>query len=184
MDRSILLVEDEDNDVLLMRVALQKAGIHNPLHVAANGRAAMDYFRRACERPADASSPLPYLIFLDLKLPYVTGLEILKWIRQQPSLLSVIVVILTASKAESDLAAAYKAGANAYLVKPAQLADLHAMTQAVKQFWFNHNQSPQHSISIPGVAAPDRSESLPRLPNVRVLGPLPRRREVPPAAES
>jgi len=126
-DATILLVEDDPNDVFLMQRALKKTGIANPLKVAENGQQAIDYLA-GTERLANrAEFPIPSLIFLDLKLPYKSGFEVLEWIRTQPSLESTLVVVLTSSSEERDIKESYRLGAKSFLVKPptpAMLADL------------------------------------------------------------
>ena len=88
--------------------------------------------------------PLPCLILLDLKLPLVMGLEVLRWIRQQSHLAS-IVIILSSSQEEADIAEAYGLGANAYLVKPTQSSKLGDMVRAISDFWLKQNTPPPSS---------------------------------------
>jgi two-component system response regulator len=139
--KTILLVEDEEGDVLLFERALKKAGIANPLRVAKTGQEALDYLAGAGEYADRQRFPQPGLILLDLKLPYVMGLDVLKWIRQQPELRTIIVIVLTSSEHEADIQKAYELGANAYLVKPAVPTQLADMAQAIKHFWLMHNFS-------------------------------------------
>ena len=103
---------------------MQKAGITNPLQTVKDGKLAKDYL--AGNEPFDDRQrhPLPGLVLLDLNLPYWSGFEVLEWIRQQPQLRRVPVVIFTSSNRPDDIARAYDAGANGYLVKPNALADL------------------------------------------------------------
>ncbi|HET7625780.1 MAG TPA: response regulator [Verrucomicrobiae bacterium] len=111
----ILLVEDNEDDVFLMKRAMKKAGLDFPLRVAANGQEALDYL--SFNGPfADAKNPPPSLVFLDLKLPYVHGFEVLRWIRE--NLPELPVVMLTSSNEERDRHLAAELGAVAYLVKP------------------------------------------------------------------
>src|SRR5206468_7103443 len=86
--------------------------------------------------------PFPCLVLLDLKLPYVMGLEVLRWIRQQPGA-ALPVVMLTASGEDADIAAAYELGANAFLTKPSEANKLQDMVKAIKDFWLAHNILPQ-----------------------------------------
>ena len=144
MARTILLVEDEPNDVFFMQQAMQKAGIVNPIQVASNGQEAIDYLKGACKFADRAEFPLPCLVLLDLKLPYVMGLDVLRWIRQQHGL-PVIVVILSSSKEEEDIATAYRLGANGYLVKPPDLGKLLDMAKSIKDFWLTQNIPPPES---------------------------------------
>ena len=103
MARTVLLVEDEPNDVFFIQQAMKKAGVVNPIRVASDGQQAIDYFEGAGKFANREEFPLPCLVLLDLKLPYVMGLDVLKWIRQQPGL-PVVVVILSSSKEEEDIA--------------------------------------------------------------------------------
>jgi len=139
---SILYVEDEETDVLLLQHALAKAGIRNPLQTVKDGKLAKDYL--AGDGPfADRKlHPLPGLVLLDLNLPYWSGLEVLEWIRQQPHLRRVPVIIFSSSSRPDDIAQAYDAGANAYVVKPNALSELTALTLALRDFWLLHNQLP------------------------------------------
>ena len=140
MTQAILLVEDDENDVLVMTMALEKAGLTCPIRVARDGREAQDYLSGAGKFADRHEHPLPYLILLDLKLPRVMGLEVLKWLREQPEFDSIIVLILSSSSMPEDVQAAYHLHANGYLVKPYNLEKLQLMTQAIKEFWFIHNQ--------------------------------------------
>jgi len=138
----ILLVEDEENDVFFMQHALKEAGILNPLHVAQDGQEAMDYLSGHGRYADRERYPLPGLTLLDLKLPRVMGWEVLKWIRGQPELKSLIVIVLTSSQLPPDIEAAYQLGANAYLVKPSSPLGLREIAAAIKQFWLTLNHGP------------------------------------------
>lgn len=116
--RDILLVEDDENDVFIMKRALTKANITVPLHLATNGREAIEYLSGAGKYSDRAAFPLPSCIFLDLKLPYVLGFEVLEWIRKQPALANISVFILTSSPEERDRQRARELDVKAYLVKP------------------------------------------------------------------
>jgi CheY-like chemotaxis protein len=140
MTRAILLVEDDENDVLVMKMALEKAGLTCPIRVASDGREAQDYLSGTGKFADRHEYPLPYLILLDLKLPRVMGLEVLKWVRQRPEFDSTIVLILSSSSMPEDVQGAYHLHANGYLVKPYNLEKLQLMTQAIKEFWYIQNQ--------------------------------------------
>jgi CheY-like chemotaxis protein len=142
--KPILLVEDEPNDVLFFQRAMKKAGMINPVQVVNDGQAAIDYLQGTGKFAQREEFPLPALILLDLKLPFVMGLDVLKWIRQQ-SELAPIVVVLSSSREEADIAAAYRLGANAYLVKPAEASKLGDMVRAIKDFWLTQNTPPPNS---------------------------------------
>jgi CheY-like chemotaxis protein len=139
MNDTVLLVEDEDNDVFFMQRAWKQAGITTPLHVAEDGQAAIDYLKDAL---CSDHRKLPGLVLLDLKLPRIMGFEVLKWIRQQPELQTMIVIILTSSKLRSDIQTAYRLGANSYLVKPGTASKLLEIARLIKDYWINNNQAP------------------------------------------
>ncbi|PTY05115.1 two-component system response regulator [Opitutaceae bacterium EW11] len=131
-DELIVLVEDNDDDVFFMRRALKGAGINTPVHVLTDGQQAVDFL--APEESSAATAPL--LVFLDLKLPYCTGFEVLQAMRDQGTLATTQVVILTSSPEERDRKRANELGATAYLVKPptaAMLRELMASIGLAKQ---------------------------------------------------
>jgi len=138
---TILLVEDDENDAFFMRHAIKKAGIVDAVRVATDGQQAIDYFKSALKPGGSGEFPLPCLVLLDLKLPYVMGLDVLKWIRQQPEL-APIVLILSASSDLADISTAYHLGANGYLVKPSEARQLHDIVTSIKDFWLTHNTPP------------------------------------------
>jgi CheY-like chemotaxis protein len=149
MNRTILLAEDEEDDVFFMKHAFTGAGIFNPLQVARDGKQAVNYLAGRGDYADRDRFPLPSLVLLDLKLPQLTGLEVLKWIRQQPELKSLIVIILSSSQQTSDISKAYELGANAYLVKPSNPIDLRRMVAGIKRFWLDSNHSPEMRPLIP-----------------------------------
>jgi CheY-like chemotaxis protein len=138
----ILLVEDEPDSVFFFEHAMKKAEIENPLQVAKDGRGALDYLEGVGEFANRQKHPLPGLVILDLKLPRATGFEVLQQLRQRPETRRTIVLMLTSSASDDDIAKAYALGANSYLVKPIQLQELEKIVQAIKTFWLTHNQPP------------------------------------------
>jgi CheY-like chemotaxis protein len=122
---TILLVEDNDDDVFAMQRALRKAQVTHPLQVVTDGQKAIDYLSGIGAYADRNYYPLPSLIFLDLKLPYVNGFEVLEWIRQQDSLSDTSVIVLTSSAEQSDRTRAEQLRARSYLVKPPQPQDLN-----------------------------------------------------------
>lgn len=150
--RTILQVDDDPNDVFLLQHAMMKAGVANPIQVATDGQEAIDYLKGAGKFADREEFPLPCLVLLDLKLPYVMGLEVLKWIRQQPGV-APIVILLTASAEEADIATAYRLGANAFLTKPSKASKFEDMAKAIKDFWLTHNTLPKEPHAE--AAAPD-----------------------------
>ena len=120
---------------------MQKVGVANPIQVASDGQQAIDYLQGVGKFADRQKFPLPSLVLLDLKLPYVMGLDVLKWIRQQPGE-PLVVIVLTASAEPTDIAAAYRLGANGFLIKPAGARALEDMAKALKDFWLTHNTLP------------------------------------------
>ena len=154
MDRTILLVEDDPNDVFFMKRAMKLAEMTNPVHVISDGRDALHYLDGAGEYSDRAKFPLPSLVLLDLKLPHVMGLDVLKWIREQPELRTVIVLVFTASKLSPDISKAYFLGANSYLVKPSEPDELIQMVRLIKQYWLDLNHS---APALEYIEPPDRA---------------------------
>jgi two-component system, response regulator len=144
-DQVILLVEDNESDEELTRRALKKNNISNEVMVMRDGAAALDYlFGRGAYAGRDPSV-LPQVVLLDLNLPKLSGIEVLRAIRSDPRTKLVPVVILTSSQEESDLASGYASGANSYIVKP---VDFTQFAEAVRQlglYWLLLNQRPPTS---------------------------------------
>ena len=140
---TILLVEDDPNDILLTQRAFRRANIVNPLQVVQDGETAVQYLSGQ-EIYADRDRyPIPILILLDLKLPRCSGLEVLAWLREQPKLKRLPVVVLTSSNQSSDLNHAYDLGVNSYLVKPVAFNALLEMVKNLNQYWLLLNENPQ-----------------------------------------
>jgi CheY-like chemotaxis protein len=137
---AILLVEDNEDDVFLMKRALQGAGIRNALCVVEDGQQATQYLAGEGQFADRTLHPMPAIVFLDLKLPIKSGLQVLQWMRSQPDLKRLIVVVLTSSNEPSDLREAYRLGANSYLVKPPTASQLLDMAKAFKWYWLEFNQ--------------------------------------------
>jgi DNA-binding response OmpR family regulator len=137
--QTILLVEDEENDVAFMKIAMTKAGIASGLQVAEDGEQAIAYLGGRGEFADRSRHPLPALVLLDLKLPQIMGMEVLKWIRSQPGLDMTVVIILTSSQQRSDIHMACSLGANSYLVKPSNPLHLVELVGLVKHYWLQLN---------------------------------------------
>ena len=140
---TILLVEDNPKDVLLMQRALRKANIANPLQVVNDGDAAVLYLSGVEAYSDRCRYPLPVLILLDLKLPRRSGAEVLMWLRQQPELKRLPVVVLTASKEYADINHIYDLGVNAYIVKPVAFNNLVEIVKTLNVHWIIFNEKPQ-----------------------------------------
>jgi two-component system response regulator len=138
----ILLIEDNSSDVDLTRRALQKGRIANDLIVASDGKQALDYLFGEGDYAGRDVTDFPAITLLDLKLPKVPGLEVLRRVRADPRTRRLPVVILTSSKEEQDLANGYDLGANSYIRKP---VDFNQFTEAIGQlglYWLVWNESP------------------------------------------
>ena len=119
-----LLVEDNENDVLLMKEAFFKAEIPNPLQILDGGDKAIAYLSGVAPYNDRLAHPLPFVLLLDFKLPGKDGFEVLDWVRRQPTLKRLVVIMLTSSNRSADADRAYDLGANYYLTKPGLFADL------------------------------------------------------------
>jgi CheY-like chemotaxis protein len=128
----ILLAEDNADDVVLMKRALKQAGLSNPVHVVENGGEAVEYLKGAIEAKSSGCA-IPLLICLDLNMPVLDGLQVLRWIRQQENLVGIPVVIISQSEETPDVNRATQLGVNSYLVKPANFDGLVNMMGTVKQ---------------------------------------------------
>jgi CheY-like chemotaxis protein len=139
----ILLVEDDDAHAEIVRRNFEDYRLANTLTHVADGQAALDYLRRENGFNDPASSPRPGIILLDLRLPKVDGLEVLKIIKTDPKLSSIPVVILTTSKAELDMVAAYASHANSYLVKPVDFTQFAELMATFGYYWLAWNEYPK-----------------------------------------
>jgi CheY-like chemotaxis protein len=138
---AILLVEDNEDDVFLMKHALAGAGVTNPVFVVETGQQAVDYLSGAGRYQDRSHYPMPVIVFLDLKLPLMSGHEVLAWIRSQRQLESLLVVVLTSSNEPSDVRRSYSLGANSYLVKPLSAQQLVDLAKAFNWSWLQRAQS-------------------------------------------
>ena len=139
---SILLVEDDADDVYFVSQALQRNGVQMPLAVVNDGQAAIDYLLKASEDVKKTEALNPCLVLLDLNLPRRTGLDVLKWIRQESYWKTLIVIVLTSSTSESDMNQAYLLGANSYIIKPSDATKLRELGALLKGYWLGWNQNP------------------------------------------
>jgi CheY-like chemotaxis protein len=137
---AILLVEDNEDDVFLMKHSLTSAGVSNPLYVVESGQDAVDYLAGAGGYQDRRKYPPPVIVFLDLKLPMMSGHEVLAWIRAQRQLESLLVVVLTSSNEPSDIRRSYSLGANSYLMKPLTARQLVDLAKAFNWSWMERTQ--------------------------------------------
>jgi CheY-like chemotaxis protein len=147
MLKPIVLVEDNPNDLELTLVALERSQLANEVIVLRDGAEALDYlFRRNAH--SDRKIGNPAVLLLDLKLPKVDGLEVLKAIRESEELRSVPVVMLTSSREEPDLQRAYALGVNAYVVKPVEFKEFVSAISDLGIFWAVLNEPPPGSLRL------------------------------------
>jgi two-component system response regulator len=139
---TILLVEDAIADATLVARGLEKCGVQNPLVTLRNADQVLAYLEGINEYEDRIAHPLPILILLDLKLPGMQGLQLLKWIRTRRDLRLIPVVILTGSESEADVKHAYEAGANSYLRKGSSSDEFYRVANVVQQYWLENNVPP------------------------------------------
>ena len=132
---TVLLVEDDLNDIFLVKRAFKQANIPNPLQVATDGVEAVQYLIGEGRFTNRKLHPLPHLIIMDLKMPRKTGLEVLEWLKKDGLLRRIPVVIVSSSDQPSDINQAYALGANAYMVKPVDFQSVENLFQSIIQYW-------------------------------------------------
>ena len=123
----LLLVEDSEADIILTQEAFQEAGIHTHLHVSRDGVEALSFLR-------DPDCPRPDVILLDINMPRMNGLEVLREIKQDPQLMTIPVIMLTTSRAEEDILQSYQAYAASYVVKPVEFGKFYDAIQALGRY--------------------------------------------------
>ena len=143
--KPILLVEDDARDLELALVALEKSQLANEVIVVRDGAEALDYLNREGAH-ASRSEGNPAVVLLDLKLPKVNGLEVLRAVRETASLKSIPVVMLTSSQTESDVVQSYELGVNAYVVKPVEFKQFVSAIADLGIFWAVLNEPPPGSL--------------------------------------
>ena len=142
-DRMILLAEDLEDDILLIRRAFAAAKISTPLFVVRDGEEATAYVSGTGKYSNRAEYTLPHLILLDLKMPRMDGFEFLRWIRQHPQLKAIPVIVLTSSEDIYDVNRAYELGANSFLVKPLEFINYPSLVNTLGKFWLKESVSPK-----------------------------------------
>jgi CheY-like chemotaxis protein len=135
---NILLVDDNDDDAFFIEKAFKSAG--SPAHIfrCIDGRETQSYLLAQAPFSDRGFYPLPDLVLLDLKIPHIDGMAVLRWIRQQPDLRSLIVIILTSSSQQRDIDEAYALQANCFLTKPSSLADTTELAKSIALCWLKN----------------------------------------------
>ncbi len=142
-DDVILLAEDDPNDVLLIRRAFERNHVANRVQVVRDGEEALAYLSGQAPFADRQRHPLPVLMLMDLKMPRKSGLEVLEWVRQQPGLKRLPIIVLTSSNQSPDINRAYELGANSYLVKPAGFDSLLDLVKNLDMYWLILNEKPE-----------------------------------------
>ena len=140
-----LLAEDDDNDVYFLQRAFEQALIPHPLRRVADGEEAIDYLRGEGKYADRDAFPLPTMLMLDLKMPRRNGFEVIEWVRSQPRLRRLPIIVLSSSRAEPDIARAYDLGANTYLVKPVKFDHLVELVSSINSYWYKLAEHPNIS---------------------------------------
>ena len=151
--KTVLIAENDANDVFLLRRAFAKAKVSAALHFVQDGQEAIDYLKGEAGFSDRVAHPLPDLVLLDLKMPRIGGSTVLEWIRQQTNLRSLPVIVLSSSNLQADIDRAYELGANSYIVKPHGHRELCEMAAVVNRRWLEPD-----SDAAPG-EEPQRSKA-------------------------
>lgn len=135
-DFTVLLVEDDLNDIFLVKRAFKMAEIKNPLQVVTDGQEAIHYLRGLGKYADREAYPLPRLMVMDIKMPRKTGFEVLEWVKgDDRPLRRIPIVIVSSSEDPSDINRAYELGANAYMVKPVDFREVEHLFQSITHYW-------------------------------------------------
>jgi CheY-like chemotaxis protein len=145
--KTILLVDDSENDIFLMRTAFKKAEFHSSLHEVHNGEEAIAYLKGEGIYHDRNQHPLPSVMLLDLNMPMKNGFDVLTWVRSQPAFKGLSITVLTASMRPEDVDRAFDLGANSYLVKPSSLDALASMIRCLRD-WVQINHFPPLNATV------------------------------------
>lgn len=140
---TILLAEDDQNDIMLIRRAFTKSHVVNPIACVENGEEVVNYLSGSGAYSDREQHPLPFMLLLDLKLPRMSGHEVLKWLRAQQGLKRLPVVVLTSSREPADINKAYELGANSYLVKPVVFEEFTTLLKQLQVYWLMLSEHPE-----------------------------------------
>ena len=138
----ILHVEDNEDDQFFLKRAFAAAGIENSIHFVDDGQKAIDYLSSQGPYADRLAYAVPCLVILDLKLPKMHGLDVLRWIRAHKEFKSIVVVILSSSPLRNDVDTAYNIGVNSFLVKPLTADQMTQIAQLIKHYWLEKNEFP------------------------------------------
>jgi CheY-like chemotaxis protein len=130
------MADDDEEDRLMMREAFDACKLDNPLHFVENGEECLAYLRQKGRYAAPGAAPRPGIVFLDLKMPGMSGFEVLQAIKSDPKLRAIPVVVMTTSDAQEDVGESYRLGVSGYVTKPVTFDGLVQAVNAVKDYWF------------------------------------------------
>jgi CheY-like chemotaxis protein len=153
---NILVAEDLDEDVLFLKTAFVRAGVNVPLRFVRNGQKAIQYLKGEEEFANRSDFPMPNLLLLDLKMPRLNGFDVLEWLRLQPDLRRLLVVVLTSSGLAADVNRAYDLGANSYLLKPSGWDEFECLVRQIEDYWLKANLCGDLTSSLSQTPAPPR----------------------------
>jgi len=154
----IMLVEDREDDIVLIKRAFKHAMIHNAVQVVRDGNEAIFYLAGEGQYANRAEYPLPDLILLDLKMPKTDGFAVLRWVREQPEFSLIRVVVLTSSDSIRDVNQAYALGANSFMVKPVEFENIVELAKVMETYWLRHDRPPE--ARRPGRSAPTQGTKI------------------------
>ena len=140
---TVLLAEDDPDDILLTHLAFEKARLVNPLQVVRDGEEAIAYLKGTGKFADRNRFPLPILVLLDLKMPKVHGFQVLEWLRAHPQLNRLPVAVMTSSTQDPYVTRAFELGADSYLIKPPNAEALLALVQRLHAYWLIVNERPE-----------------------------------------
>src|SRR4051812_44947716 len=146
----VLLVDDREDDILLSQQAFARASVPNQLFAVRDGAEAIAYLQGDGRFANRAEFPLPHLLLLDINMPKVDGFGVLKWVRSNPELGNLRVVMLTTSDEMTDIDKAYSMGVNSYVVKPVKFNSFVDLIGFLLRFWFENSRAP--NLPVPQMA--------------------------------
>lgn len=138
----ILIADDDAQDAMLVRMAAQRASLGFRLECVGDGEQAIDYLMGRARYGDRQTHPFPSMMLLDLKMPRLSGFDVLDFVRREPALRQLPIVIFSSSDDPKDIERAYESGANSYLCKPHSNDDLSALLKALEEYWCKFNRFP------------------------------------------
>jgi CheY-like chemotaxis protein len=145
---TVLLVENDLNDVFLVKRAFKMASLQTPLQIVTDGREAIHYLRGEGKYSDRHAHPLPKLIVMDINMPRLTGFEVLEWIKHDLLLRRIPVIIVSSSESPEDINRAYELGANAYMIKPVDYRQVEHLFASITHYWGLECAKPELEMSL------------------------------------